>query len=189
LNSFEYIIILTSLILGLGVSQILVGVANLITNKNIKWSLPHAMMTTLIFLTQIQEWWITYQYSMLVDGWTLTRVMMLMVYPILLFVAARILFPYSEIQNEAVDLGEYYAKSWPALFTIFFIVALTSIWQNYVFSGIPIANQILQILAAVGFLVFLVFKIKRRAVHVAFLSIHLVVWVGYVIQEDFVIGG
>ena len=189
MNSFEYIIVLTSLILGLGVSQVLVGVANLITNKNIKWSLPHAMMTALIFLTQIQEWWITYQYSMTVPAWSLLSVMMLMTYPILLFVAARILFPYNEIQNEAVDLEEYYWMRWPALFTIFLIVGVTSIVQNVIFSDIPITDQYLQILLVLAFALFLFFKLKNRVLHIAFLGLQLLIWVGYLVQEDFTIGG
>jgi len=36
MNPFEYVIILSTLILGLGVSQVLVGVSNLITNKKNK---------------------------------------------------------------------------------------------------------------------------------------------------------
>ena len=188
MNPFEYVIILSTLILGLGVSQVLVGVSNLITNKKIKWSLPHAMMTSLIFLTQIQDWWITFSYSMEVATWTLTMAMILMVYPILLFVAARILFPFDEIENKPVDMEEYYWRKWPALFMIFLLIAITSIWQNYLFSGIPLTEQILQILLLLTYLIFLVFRIKNRILHIVFLVLQLIGWIGYLIQEDYMIG-
>ena len=170
--------------MGLGVTQILVGVSNLITNKNIKWSLPHAMMTLLIFFTQIQEWWITYSYSMEVTEWSLPLVMLLMVYPILLFVAARVLFPYEEIENKAVDMEEYFWKKWPAVYTIFFLIALTSILQNSLFSGIPISEQILQILVAGAYLIFVVTRVSNRLIHILFLGIQLIVWIGYLFVEE-----
>lgn len=188
MDPFEYVIILTSLILGLGVTQVLVGVSNMITNKNIQWSLPHAMMTLLIFLTMIQEWWVTYTYSMTVSSWTLPLVMILMVYPILLFVSARVLFPYEEIEGESVNLEDYYWKKWPVLFVIFVLIAITSIMQNYLFSGLPFGDQILQILVAGAYLVFVVFSIKNRMLHIIFLSLQILVWIGYLVQEDFSIG-
>jgi len=187
MNPFEYVIILTSLILGLGVTQILVGVANLITNKNIKWSLPHSMMTVLVFLTQIQEWWITYTYSMTVEEWSLPLVMLLMIYPILLFVAARVLFPYDEIENKSVDLEAYFWKKWPAIYTIFFLIAITSILQNVLFSGYQLSDQILQFLLAASFLFFILTRLPNRLVHILFLGLQLIVWAVYLYKEDLII--
>ena len=102
--------------------------------------------------------------------WTLPLVMLLMVFPILLFVASRVLFPYEEIDDKAVDLEAYYWKKWPALFLIFFIMAITSILQNYLFLDLPPTEQFLQIALALLYLIFLVFKIKNRYAHIAFLS-------------------
>jgi len=114
--------------------------------------------------------------------------MILMVYPILLFVAARILFPFDEIENKPVDMEEYYWRKWPALFMIFLLIAITSIWQNYLFSGIPLTEQILQILLLLTYLIFLVFRIKNRILHIVLLVLQLIGWIGYLIQEDYMIG-
>jgi hypothetical protein len=188
MDPFEYVIVLTSLILGLGITQILIGVADVITNKNIKWSLPHAMMTTLVFLTQIQEWWTTYSYSMIVKTWTLPLIMMLMVYPILLFVAARVLFPYDDIENRNVDLEAYYWKKCSVIFIIFLLVAITSIWQNYVFSHIPIYKQLPQIAIGISYAIFILAKISSRKIHIGFLGLQILGWAIYLIQEHGTIG-
>ena len=188
MDPFEYVIVLTSLILGLGITQVLVGVADVITNKNIKWSLPHGLMTLLIFFTMIQEWWETYKYSFLVKEWTLILVMVLMIYPIILFVGARVLFPYEKIEIEDVDLEQYYWKKWPVLFTVGLLTAIISIWQNYLYEHISLYNQIFpQITLAVIYCVFLFRNITNRVVHITFLSLELVAWIVYVIQEDFTI--
>lgn len=86
MEPFEFVVVLTSLILGLGISQILIGVSNAISNfRKIKWSLPHAMVVLVVFIMHIQEWWINYQYSKEITSWTLPMVLSLLIYPILLF--------------------------------------------------------------------------------------------------------
>ena len=86
MEPFEYVVVLTSLILGLGIAQILTGVSDIISHwKQIKFSLPHGIYIMVVFLIHIQEWWINYQYSKELMVWTLPVVLSILVFPILLY--------------------------------------------------------------------------------------------------------
>jgi phosphotransferase system glucose/maltose/N-acetylglucosamine-specific IIC component len=112
MDPFEYVVVLTSLILGLGIAQILTGIADVLTNlRNTKLYLPHILFVLVIFLLHIQEWWINFQYASEVPLWTLKIVLCVLSYPILLFVMARMAFP-TGIRGNETDFKKHYHDQW-----------------------------------------------------------------------------
>jgi len=184
MQPFEYVVVLTSLILGLGISQILIGLSDTITNyKNVKLSWPHTCLVAVIFMIQIQEWYIDYQYSKSIDIWTLPMVISLLIYPTLLFLNSRILFPPLYQENEKVDLDKYYYDKWPLFFCVGLAAVLVSMWQNVVISHIPLMEQLPQWGYALSYSVFLVFKIRSKPVHIAFQSLQFLFWIVYLATQ------
>ena len=182
MEPFEYVVVLTSLILGLGITQILIGIAEMVVRSGSgRLSLRHSLMILIVFILHIQEWWVSYQYSKEIMLWTLPIVLCLLVYPILLYVMARILFPDNDKQLQ--DLDGYYDDHWRRFFVVLVLVGITSIWQNWLISDIPVYDQISQVLFIVSLVVFIFGKVMNRSVHIAYLTLITVAWVYYIFAD------
>lgn len=169
MEPFEYFVVLSSLILGLGITQILTNVADIISNlKNVKLSVAHSVFVFNLFLLHIQEWWYTYQYIDHITVWTLPLVLFLLTYPILLYLLARMLFP-TGLRGHETDLEEYYYDQWKWLFSIFLSIVVISFLQNVLISGLPVSEQILQFILGGGLLLFIVLDVQNRRAHHIFL--------------------
>src|SRR5258708_26145396 len=62
ISSFEYVTVLISIVLGLGITQILTGIARLIQKRNkliVYW--PHLLWIIFILFLHVQEWWVMYE--------------------------------------------------------------------------------------------------------------------------------
>src|SRR4051812_23976190 len=93
MTPFEYVTVLISIILGLGITQIISGVADLIHNsERVKIYWPHLLWVILAFFLHVQEWWQIYELKSY-TGWYLPVFIFIILYPINLFILARILFP------------------------------------------------------------------------------------------------
>ena len=113
MEPFEYVVVLTSLIIGLGITQIITGTADIISNiKNVTISYSHSLLVMVVFILLIQEWWYSYQYANQVVTWTLPLVLFLLVYPISLYTLARMIFP-TGLRGHETDLEAYYYEQWP----------------------------------------------------------------------------
>ncbi|TAD92233.1 MAG: hypothetical protein EAY75_03095 [Bacteroidetes bacterium] len=121
ISAFEYVSILVSIILGLGITQILSAVSTLLLHqKTVKRYWPHTLWVLFISFLHIQDWFITYQ---LKDKavWHLPELFFVLLYPIMLFVAAKMLLP-DGLQEAHADMKVLYLRQYPA---IFFAISLS----------------------------------------------------------------
>ena len=183
MDPFEYVVVLTSLILGLGIAQILTGIADILSNiRNVKLYLPHTLFVFVIFILHIQEWWINYEYASEVKTWTLITVLSILNYPILIFIMARMSFP-TGIRGHETNLREYYYDQWPYLFVIASLTIFLSILQNVFISGISLMEQLPHLFFLTVYALFLIFKVKSHALHTAFQLFCLVAWTLYILLD------
>lgn len=184
MDPFEYIVVLTSLILGLGIAQILTGVADILSHiRHIKVSIPHALYVVVIFLIHIQEWWINYQYSKDVKVWTLYIILCVLIFPILLFLQARMLFP-TGLQSQEKDLNKYYNDQWRWLFSIGALTVVVSIWQNMFIQNLGFVDNLPIIVYLLIYLVFIFLNVTHKWLHIAFGIIQLIGWLIYIAVDD-----
>lgn len=111
MSSFEYITVLISIVLSLGIAQILTGIADLIKKSHkvaVYW--PHILWILFVLLLHIQEWWVTYELKNY-HSWQLPSFLFIMLYPINLFVLARLLFP-AKLKGKIIDLKHFYFKNY-----------------------------------------------------------------------------
>ncbi|MEM8892978.1 MAG: hypothetical protein AAGC88_00285 [Bacteroidota bacterium] len=187
MEPFEYVVVLTSLILGLGIAQILTSLADIVSNaKNVKLGVAHSFMVFVIFMNLIQEWWHSYQYTNTVEVWTLPLVLFLLVYPIFLFLLARMLFP-TGIRGHETDLNAYYYDQWPWLFSIFLTIPIVSFFQNVFVSNLTVMSQVSQIILVLAYGAFLIFNIRNRIAHIIFTGAQSVAWIAFVFVDDSVL--
>ena len=183
MDPFEYVVVLTSLILGLGIAQILSGIADILSNiRNVELCLPHSVFVLVVFILHIQEWWINYEYASEVQTWTLITVLSILNYPILIFIMARMLFP-TGIRSHEANLREYYYDQWPYLFVIATITTFSSILQNVLFSGISLMNQLPHLAFMATFGLFLIFKVNNHKLHTIFQLLCLTAWILYILLD------
>ena len=141
ISPFEYVSILVSIILGLGITQILSAFSDLLYHyKKVKFYWPHTFWIVFILFLHIQDWFITYQ---LKDKpvWHLPELFFILLYPISLFCIAKMLLPTNE-REERNDMKLFYKSQYPLLFMIVGISIFISILFNYFFLK---ENTLLQI--------------------------------------------
>ncbi|HCW06367.1 MAG TPA: hypothetical protein DGG95_03265 [Cytophagales bacterium] len=137
ISAFEYITVFISIILGLGVTQILTGIADLVHQYNrVKVYWPHMVWIFLVLILHVQEWWITFQLRTY-DQWRLPVFLFVMLYPIVLFILARLLFPFG-LSEGTIDLKKFYYENYRRIFFFGAILGLLSILDNIIIRNSPL---------------------------------------------------
>ena len=128
MSPFEFVTVLVSIILGLGITQLMSGVADLIHQwEKVKLYWPHSLWVILTFVLHVQEWWFTYELKS-ITTWRLPFFLFEILYPINLFVLARILFPSAS--DGPVDLKTFYFLNYRKFFMIVIVLSALSAIEN-----------------------------------------------------------
>jgi hypothetical protein len=129
ISAFEYVTVLISIILGLGVTQILTGIADLVhQNERIKVYWPHLIWILLTLVLHVQEWWVTFELRSY-GPWRLPVFLFVLLYPVVLFILARLLFPFGFSEGE-IDLRKFYFENYRRIFLFGSFLAFLSICDN-----------------------------------------------------------
>lgn len=148
MSPFEYVVVLISIILGLGITQIMTGVADLVHQwEKVKLYWPHTLWVVLAFIMHVQEWWITYDLKQAFDTWRLPTFLFFTLYPVTLFIFARILFPYAPADGP-VDMKLFYYANFRKFLLLFMVLILLSIISNVIVFGFTIDQLLLVALFA-----------------------------------------
>ena len=146
MNLFEFLMILLSLIVGLGITEILSGIARFLKqNGGREYPWTHGLATTAVFIALLQNFWESWGLRTL-EVWSFPAMLLMLGSPICLYLMAYILFPEP---NEQSGLDDYYFERarilWPLgaltviLGTLFRPVAFgMPLWVTDNLSGIPI---------------------------------------------------
>lgn len=164
ISPFEYSSILVSIILGLGITQLLSAFTDLLYNyKKVSFYWPQTAWILFVLFLHIQDWFITYQ---LKDKpvWHLTELVFILLYPISLFIAAKLLLPSND-KEESRDMKSYYMSQYPVLFGIMAISILLSVVFNIWLLGESLAGQVPILVFLLIVLYVSVKKISRPLVH------------------------
>jgi hypothetical protein len=165
MTPFEYVSVLISLILGLGIAVILTGLARIIKRwESVVPYGPFFIWIVLVFVLHIQEWWDTYQ-LMNWTSWSLTVFLFVILYPILLFILANLLFPVK--WKVPLDLKTYYFTICPKFFFFTICLALTALLQNLFLLDYSLLEQPVQLVVIILFCLLLIFRTEKAWVHYA----------------------
>jgi hypothetical protein len=156
LSPFEYVVVLTSIILGMGITQLITGFAGIVLRwENVKLYWPHLVLIVLIFIIHIQDWWATYALRNN-TSWNLPMFLFIVLYPVTLYILARILFPirWSPVP---VDLRAFFFDNFRKIYLFMLILPVHSVIENYFFRGYELKEQAVQLvlIASLGTIVIL----------------------------------
>lgn len=160
ISPFEYVSILVSIILGLGITQLLSSFSDLLFSfKKTKFYWPHTLWILFVLFLHIQDWFITYQ---LKDKavWHLPELFFILLYPIALFCAAKMLLPANE-NEERFNMKLFYQNQFPIIFIIIGSSVLISILFNVFFLKKAVLQQGLLIL----FLLIIVYSSIKKVTY------------------------
>ncbi len=164
ISAFEYVTVLISIILGLGITQILTGVANLYHKmERVKFYWPHALWVVFVLILQIQDWWLTYEIKGYTP-WRLLTFLFVMLYPINLFILARMLFP-ATFRGKIIDLKVFYFENYKKIFFLLIVSAVLSIAYDLFILDLKFYSQILQALLVLIFSVVVLKDYKQEWIH------------------------
>ena len=154
LSPFEYVVVLTSIILGMGITQLITGFAGIVLRwSDVKLYWPHLVLIVLIFIIHIQDWWATYALRNN-TSWNLPMFLFIVLYPVNLYILARILFPirWSPVP---VDLRAFFFDNFRKIYLFMLFLPVHSVIENYFFRGYELKDQVVQfvLIVTLGFIV------------------------------------
>jgi hypothetical protein len=164
MSPFEYVTVLISIILGLGITQIVTGVADLIHQwERVKVYWPHLLWIILVFILHIQEWWATYEFRQF-SSWRLPTFLFVILYPINLFILARILFPFGFTEG-LIDLRRFYYENFRKFFLWASILPVLAFLNEVLIVNSPVAEQLPKMAIPVVLLTMAIRDNKNEKIH------------------------
>lgn len=166
ISPFEYVTVLISIVLGMGITQIVSGFAAIVVRwEQVKIYWPHLVICLLVFVLHIQDWWATYD-LLNYRGWRLLTFLFIIMYPVNLYVLSRILFP-SRWSTKMSDLKAFYFGNFRKIYLFMLFLPIHSILDNHFIGGYAFQDQIPQILVLVILGVIAFFNKKNEWIHKA----------------------
>jgi len=185
MSLFEFLMVLVSMIIGLGIAEILTGVARQIRCRGSThgyW--VHSVLVGTIFVALLQQWWEIWGLRV-VPEWSFSGLVMMLSGPVGLFLIAHLLFPEP---MHAANFKNYYDGD---MRPIWWLAALTVALAT-LFRPLIIGSNLLSLDNATSFVFFFGFvalAVSRRSIIHAFLvPFFLLLLILDIFQWSFVIG-
>ncbi len=105
---FEYIGVLISVIMGLGITHLATGATKMIQHRDeVRFYLPHALWTVNVLVYILMVWWGMFWWSGH-ENWFIYEYLFITLYAIVLFFLSAMLYPWDMEKN--IDVREYFFK-------------------------------------------------------------------------------
>ncbi len=132
---FEFLMVLISVVIGLGLTEILGGAANLLrARETVRFHWIHVLFQVGIFFALLQQWWESWGLHGLGEI-TFGAVLTLLAPPIFLFLIAHLLYPS---RSEDSDLKAYYYRQAPLLWGLVVVGTLEGTFLRPLILGDPV---------------------------------------------------
>ncbi len=158
MSAFEYVSVLVSIVLALGIAHILGGLSSIARSWDRVRLYPVQLVWSIwLLVVHVQIWWAYWDHSGVAD-WNFFRFSSMLILPSIAYLAARLIMP-DVMRDEAYDLEKYFYAVRVAFFTtisLFWAVAV--IWRKMAFGDVilhprRIPQAFLVVLALSGALV------------------------------------
>eukprot|EP00439_Symbiodinium_sp_Y106_P088081 s1_g617.t1 len=121
MDRFEFVMVLLSIIVGLGITELLTNVARQIqVRARSRFYWVHGLLVIAVFLALLQQWWEGWDQQN-VEVWSFHVMLLMLGGPVGLYIISHLLYPQ---QLEGVDFKKFYFES-PR--TIYLIAAATTV--------------------------------------------------------------
>jgi len=122
MDPFEYLVVLTSIVLGLAVTRVIAGIGNIIQTRQRKRSYwVHIIWMVNLFLTITIVWWVAYRWRTQTH-WTFFLFLWLLLMPTLLYLTSALIYPDTDEAILVTDWKEYYYQHHRDIFILYALV-------------------------------------------------------------------
>ena len=180
MTPFEYLAVLISIVLGLGVTELLAGVQRLVHARDrvrFHW-LPLAW-SGLVFVALVQWWWAAFGFRSRTE-WDFLSFLLILLVPVLLYLAAALVLP-PERPAEPYDLREHYFGIHRLFFLVIAVATLLEVIRALRVADVQAAGLNLAGTLLLGSLPI----VRSRLYHVIGTVLAALLLVGFVIVETF----
>lgn len=188
MDAFGYVSVIISVVIGLGLSQILSGVVDLIkARKRVRFYWVHLLWVALTFVGHIFLWWTMWNMR-LIRGWNFFSFLVLLFAPVLMYVAAAFLIPKVEA-GERVDLREFFYDNHRPFFGV--NAAFTAVMgvQNWLHTGRPSPPAVTAVLAFWFVLLCVSAVVKNARYHAAVALLFGLLFLMFIVLFGLRLGG
>ena len=136
MGAFEYLSVLISIILALGMTRVLAGVGEMLqarSRRHIYW--VHAVWIVNLFLYLVIAWWIFYRWRDQ-KPWNFYLFLFVLISPTILYLASLLLFPREADVETVIDYKAHYYANHRAFFILFALFIPVDIVDSLL-KGVP----------------------------------------------------
>jgi hypothetical protein len=141
LGAGEYLSVLVSIVVGLGLSHLLSSAGKLLSRRQrVRVYAPAVMNALLVFLAHIQFWWGSFNFGSRIEG-NFFAFLVFLLSPILLYLAAVLALPeLDQDDHDEVSLRDHYYQARPWFYGLVALVPVVTAARNIGFQGEPFWN-------------------------------------------------
>ncbi len=176
MTPFDYISVVLAVVVGLGLSHLLLGIAHLLRRRrNVRFYWVHTTWIALTFVSIVYLWWSIWNLRTL-KAWNFFSFLLLLLEPVFLFLAAAFVVPDAATfeTSSTMDMETFYYANRRVLFGSFAGNLAVIIIQNTILNHGRIVTANLYIAVALAFLGGAAIT-ARRSYH-AVLAVTLIAW-------------
>jgi len=134
MDAFSYLSVLLSVIIGLGISQLLTSFGRLIRHRDIVRSYwPSLLWAGVLLLIFIQSWWAMFVLRHYTD-WTFLAFAIVLLQTIALYMMAAVVLPET-VEEAGVDLRIHFEKHRRWVFGFLLVAVITSVVKDVILYG------------------------------------------------------
>jgi hypothetical protein len=134
MNAFDYLAVLLSIVLGLGITQVLTGFAGMVRARGrtrMYWPVPLQMLA--VFLIQVQVWWALFALRGMTH-WTFAQYLIVLMQPVAVYMMAAFITPDFS-GSEEIDLRAAYFREARWFFGALMATTAFGLAKNLVIDG------------------------------------------------------
>lgn len=164
MDAFNYLSVLLSIIIGLGLTQVLAACGRLIRARmHVTWYWPALLWAAILIVIDVQVWWTMFGLRARRD-WTFIAFFVVLLQTVTLYMMSAVLLP-EQVDERGVDLRAHYHQQAPWFFGFFATTLAVSFAKEIILQG-HVLEPVNLAFHALLFAVSLVGMFSRReAVH------------------------
>jgi hypothetical protein len=133
MGAFEYLSVLISIVLGLGITHLLMGFGRWVEGRSEFHAFgPSLAWAGFLLLVHIQTWWTMFGYTHHLE-WTFLQFVVVLLQPMVLFLMTLLVFPSSDARRQ--DLRENFLHQRRWFFGLLMVLLAVSIGKDLVLNG------------------------------------------------------
>lgn len=143
MNTNEYLSVLVSIIIGLGLSHLLASVGKLLSRRTrVRGYAPTVAVAVMTFLAHVQFWWGSFEFGERIAN-NFFAFLVFLLTPILLYLLAVLSLPELDPNERGgeVSLRDHYYEARPWLFGLTAMIPVATAARNAGFQGAALWNQ------------------------------------------------